>query len=107
MYTWNCESADIYPSLSGNSDVIYNVHWMVEKVDDETGEIVFINGTHLLDTSNIGGADFIDFDSITHDTLIGWTTASLGENTVNQIYQNLDLRSQNPGLAVSLSVSIN
>lgn len=106
MYRWNCESADIYPTLSGSNNVIYNVHWMVEKEDDETAEIVFINGTHILDISNVGTENFTDFSNITHETLIGWTTASLGESIVNQIYQNLDLRLANKEQPIFETVTI-
>ena len=26
-YTWNVSTVDTYPTLDGNADVVYNVHW--------------------------------------------------------------------------------
>ena len=33
-YTWNVSTVDTYPTLDGNADVVYNVHWRLTAEDD-------------------------------------------------------------------------
>ena len=40
-YTWNNKTVDVYPSLEGYSDVVFNVHWTLTGTDDSdnTGSV--------------------------------------------------------------------
>ena len=33
-YDWNCKTVDVHPQEEGETDVVYNVHWIVTGVDD-------------------------------------------------------------------------
>jgi hypothetical protein len=33
-YSWNCKNCDTYPTKSGKSNVVHNVHWTLTGVDD-------------------------------------------------------------------------
>jgi len=33
-YTWNVSTVDTYPTLDGNTDVVYSVHWRLTAEDD-------------------------------------------------------------------------
>ena len=33
-YTWDVSTVDTYPTLDGNADVVYNVHWKLNAEDD-------------------------------------------------------------------------
>ena len=33
-YTWDCKTCDTYPTKSGKSNVVYNVHWRLTATDD-------------------------------------------------------------------------
>ena len=36
-YTWDVSTVDTYPTLDGNADVVYNVHWRLNAEDDADG----------------------------------------------------------------------
>ena len=33
-YSWDCKTCDTYPTKSGKSNVVYNVHWRLTATDD-------------------------------------------------------------------------
>ena len=37
-YTWDCKTCDTYPSKSGKSNVVYNVHWRLTATDDSNND---------------------------------------------------------------------
>tara|TARA_R110002020_G_scaffold468872_1_gene693445 strand:- start:280 stop:606 length:327 start_codon:yes stop_codon:yes gene_type:complete len=78
-YTWNNKTVDTYPSLEGESDVIFNVHWRLTGTDDSdnTGGVY---GTQSLETSDL--SDFTSFADITEDDINGWVEAAMGEEEV-------------------------
>lgn len=86
-YTWNCKTVDVYPTKDNNANVVYNVHYIVTGEDSETAVIGNIIGTEILDTSNI--TDFIPFDDLTNDQIVGWTKESLGSEKVEAIEANI------------------
>lgn len=83
-YNWNCRTVDTYPTSSDSqepvntqNDVIYNVHWRLigNTVVNEVSHSADIYGVQTLSTENL--SEFTSFDSLTHDQIIGWTTASM------------------------------
>ena len=34
-YNWNCKTVDVHPQEAGETDVVYNVHWIVTGVDED------------------------------------------------------------------------
>ena len=38
-YTWDCKTVDVYPNHDSHSDVVYNVHWRLNAVSDQTHEV--------------------------------------------------------------------
>lgn len=89
-YTWNCRTVDAYPTHTDangvtESQVVYNVHWRVTG-SDETNESTVI-GTQILSTEDLSG--FTAFESVTHDQMVEWTKAAMGEDGVAKIEENL------------------
>jgi len=83
-YSWNCRTVDTYPShtdgqdpANTQSDVIYNVHWSLsgQLVANEVTHSANIIGTQTLATEDL--SSFTSFDSLTHDQVVGFTTASM------------------------------
>lgn len=90
-YTWDCRTVDAYPTHTDEngtteSQVVYNVHWRVTG-SDETNSATVI-GTQTLDTADLSG--FTSFDVVTHENMIAWTKAAMGEEAVAGIEANLD-----------------
>ena len=78
-YTWNNKTVDTYPSLEGNTDVIFNVHWRLTG-QDEDGNVGSTYGTQSLETSDL--SSFTSFADITEEQINGWVEAALGAEEV-------------------------
>ena len=86
-YTWNNKTVDTYPSLEGNTDVIFNVHWRLTGEDDNEN-IGSTYGTIALDTSDL--TNFTDFTDITEEDINGWVETALGEERVAELKTSID-----------------
>ena len=75
-YTWNNKTVDTYPTLEGNNDVIFNVHWRLMGMDNNEN-VGTVYGAQLLDTSDLSG--FISFADITEEQINEWVEAAMGE----------------------------
>ena len=86
-YTWNNKTVDTYPSLEGNTDVIFNVHWRLTG-QDEDGNVGSCYGTQSLETSDL--SNFTAFADITEDDINGWVETALGEEKVTGLKASID-----------------
>ena len=83
-YSWDCRTVDTYPTHSDSqetpntqNDVIFNVHWRLT-ASETVGDVDYsetIIGTQTLSTEDL--SSFTSFDSLTHDQVVGFTTASM------------------------------
>ena len=88
-YTWNCTTVDTYPTKSDQADVIFNVHWRLNGVDDTEDENAGDSyGVVSLDTEDL--STFTAFADITEADVIGWVEAVLGEDQVASIKTSID-----------------
>jgi hypothetical protein len=88
-YTWNCTTVDTYPTKSDQTDVIFNVHWRLNGVDDTEDENVGDSyGVVSLDTEDL--STFTAFADITEADVIGWVEAALGEEQVTALKASID-----------------
>lgn len=90
-YKWDCRTVDAYPTHTDEngvteSQVVYNVHWRLTGFRD-THETTVV-GTQVLSTDDLEG--FTAFDSITHDDMIAWTQAALGEERLANLTAMVD-----------------
>ena len=87
MANWNCKTIDVYThEHNGHEQVIYNVHWRVEKEDEDYSASSY--GTQSLNTEDI--QDFKPFDEVTSEMVEGWVKDAMGEETVTPIEESLD-----------------
>ena len=88
-YTWNCTTVDTYPTKSDQTDVIFNVHWRLNGVDDtEDKNVGDSYGVVSLDTEDL--STFTAFADITEADVIGWVEAALGEDQVTALKASID-----------------
>ena len=88
-YTWNCTTVDTYPTKDDKADVIFNVHWRLNCVDDtEDKNVGDSYGVVSLDTEDL--STFTAFADITEADVIGWVEAALGEDQVTAIKASID-----------------
>lgn len=92
-YNWNCRTVDTYPTHSGETDVVYNVHWRVtgisEELDANGNPYSSTNiGTQSLNTEDL--SNFTAFDSIVHSDVVAWVKEAMGAEQVASIEESIE-----------------
>ncbi len=91
-YDWNCKTVDVHPQEEGETDVVYNVHWIVTGTSDQLDP-----QGNAYSTNNIGTqvvpidpeTPFIPFDELTNEIVVGWTKDAMGEEQVKAIEDSI------------------
>jgi len=93
-YTWDVSNVDVYPTESGHSNVIYNVHWRLSGEDDANNDAdgnplsSSVYGSIGLDTSDL--SNFTEFDNVTVSQVQGWVEAVMGADQVQAYKDGID-----------------
>ena len=93
-YTWDVSTVDTYPTLDGNADVVYNVHWRLNAEDDANQDAdgnnwtATVYGTQSVDTSDL--SDFTSFADLTSSDVQGWVETAMGADAVTALKTGLD-----------------
>ena len=108
-YEWNCKTVDVHPTEGEYTDVVYNVHWIVTGVSDQTdpdGNAYKSTaiGTQVLDTSGI--TDFIPIEDLTNEEVVAWTKSAMGEDAVLGIEAGIESRIQEEITPTSVTMTI-
>jgi hypothetical protein len=93
-YTWDVSKCDCYPTKSGKSNVVYNVHWRLTATDDSNNDsngnpqTADVYGSQGLDTSDL--SSFTNWSSLDAAKVQGWVEAALTADTVTAMKAALD-----------------
>ena len=93
-YTWDCKTCDTYPSKSGKSNVVHNVHWRLTAKDDTNkdseGEYwtAEVYGSQAVSTDDL--SSFINWSSLKSSDVQGWVETAMGSDTVTELKASLD-----------------
>ncbi len=101
-YDWNCKTVDVHPQEEGETDVVYNVHWIVTGVDD--GFFATNIGTQVVPLDP--ESTFIPFEDLTNEIVVGWTKEAMGEDQVNQIETSIASQIKDQKNPVSVTMTI-
>jgi hypothetical protein len=80
-YTWDVNTCDVFPTKSGKSNVVHNVHWRLKATDDANNDsdgnpiTAEIYGSQGLDTSDL--SSFTNWSDLTASQVQGWVEAAL------------------------------
>jgi len=86
-YNWNFNPLESYPTASGETDVVFLVHWQLYA---NTGSYTASSiGTQYVGPLESGSV-FIPFNELTKNIVYGWVTSSMGEERINHIKSNLE-----------------
>lgn len=80
-YDWNCKTVDVHPQAEGETNVVYNVHWVVTGTEEDYSATSI--GTQVVPLNS--EADFIPFEDLTNEIVVGWTKDAMGEEKVQAI----------------------
>jgi hypothetical protein len=106
IYTWNCRTVDAYPTYETESDVVYNVHWILTANEEVEGVVysASFNGTQPISLGEIG--DFIPFADLTNEIVTGWVKSAMGEEQVEVLENGLSLDISNQINPTSVTLTI-
>ena len=90
-YTWSFPTLTAYPSDSGQTDVVFTVHWVLTGTDGN-GHTGSVYGT--VGVTYTAGEPFTPYAQLTEAQVQGWTTASLGAEQVAALEANIDAQIQ-------------
>ena len=74
--------------VGDKSNVVYKVEWFYVCEDDVASVIVTTSKTLQLDVTDL--SDFVEFDSLTKEQVIGWVEETLTENDIVELKAELD-----------------
>ena len=80
-YDWNCKTVDVHPQEEGQTDVVYNVHWIVTGVDGDHSATNIGTQVVTLDPEST----FIPFKDLTNEIVVEWVKAAMSAEQVAQI----------------------
>jgi hypothetical protein len=75
-YNWNFNPLESYPTASGQTDVVFNVHWQLYATLESSSYASSIIGTQSIPPFE-SGSTFIPYNELTKDLVFGWVTASM------------------------------
>ena len=95
-YNWNFDPLTCYTHQNGYEDVVMTVHWQLYaysgSLNDSgsftpqyTARAIGTEG-FILDTVS---SNFVPFNQLTKDIVLGWVTGSIGEERVGQMTASL------------------
>jgi len=70
--TWSVSALDCYPQESGNTDVVFNVHWTCAGTDGTYNASVYSTCSVPAPT----GSAFTPYDQLTQQQVLGWIWAN-------------------------------
>jgi hypothetical protein len=93
-YTWNVKRCDVFPTKSGKSNVVHNVHWRLTATDDANNDsdgnpqTAEIYGSQGLDVSDL--SSFTNWSSLDAAKVQGWVEAAITADLVEEMKKGLD-----------------
>ena len=93
-YTWDVSTCDTYPSKSGKSNVVHNVHWILtgsdssNKDSDGNPQTATVYGSQSVSTDDL--SSFINWSDLKASDVQGWVEAGLGSDEVTALKANVD-----------------
>jgi len=89
-YTWDCKTVDTYPVQDEFSDVVYNVHWRMTGTDESGEHSATVIGTQTITVDTLDAENFVAFEDLTHEDVIGWVETEMGEERVAELQASVD-----------------
>ena len=93
-YTWDVSRCDTYPSKSGKSNVVHNVHWQLTATDDTNKDsdgdpqTARVYGSQSVSTDDL--SSFINWSDLKASDVQGWVESALGADEVTALKASLD-----------------
>ena len=90
-YTWSFPTLTAYPSDAGQTDVVFQIHWVLTGTDGN-GHTGSVYGT--VGVTYTAGEPFTPFAQLTESQVQGWVTSALGATQVSALEASIDQQIQ-------------
>jgi hypothetical protein len=90
-YNWNFNPLECYPTESGQTDVVFNVHWQLYATTGSYGA----SSIGVQRVGPLGTGSFTPFEELTKEQVQGWIFDSMGTGSVDAMYANLASQIEN------------
>lgn len=90
-YTWQFNPLECYPTASGETDVVFLVHWQMYA---NTGSY----NSSAIGTQNVplpSGSVFIPYEELTKDVVQGWVETAMGPERIAALTASLAQQIEN------------
>ena len=88
VYSWNCKTVDVHPQEANETDVVYNVHWIITGISDEIDPEGNAYQATTIGTQAVPldpESEFIPFEDLTNEIVVDWTKDAMGAERVTSI----------------------
>ena len=84
-YEWKIEEMDSYPSHNGKNNVVYNIKWRCDAIEDDyCAKLYGITSVTFDDSS-----PFTEYDNLTNDQVVEWVKSSMKDEEIFKIESDL------------------
>ena len=93
-YNWNFNPLECYPTESGQTDVVFNVHWQLYA---STGSYS-ASSIGVQSVGPLGSGSFTPYEDLTKEQVFGWVTSSMNAyntGSVDNMYASLERQIEN------------
>lgn len=87
-YTWEFPTLQVYTQYSGETDVVYTVHWFYNGVDDTGKYKANLFGAQQI-APYTSGSPFIPFEQLTQPIVQSWVEDSMGAEEIGRMQSDL------------------
>ena len=89
-YEWQFNPLESYPTASGQTDVVFQVHWQCYASTGSNSGSYYTEATvGTVPVSYDTGSVFIPFNELTKEIVYSWVENALGVDQIDQIKTNL------------------
>jgi hypothetical protein len=79
-YNWNFNPLESYPTASGQTDVVFLVHWQAYGATGSYQGSSIGTQTVSYDTGSV----FVPFEELTYETVYNWVSASMDMSAIEE-----------------------
>jgi hypothetical protein len=90
-YNWNFNPLECYPTESGQTDVVFNVHWQLYATTGSYNA----SSIGVQRVGPLGTGSFTPFEELTKEQVQGWIVDSMGTGSVDAMYTSLATQIEN------------
>jgi len=84
-YDWNCKTVDVHPQEEGETNVVYNVHWILTGTEGDYSANSI--GTQIVTVDP--ETPFIPFEDLTNEIVTIWVKEAMGSDQVQAISDSI------------------